>query len=55
MGDRFGKVMIDNLRARGCGLPGVQYCQNLESQKQRSVAMVYSCRYNVMALLAAIS
>lgn len=35
MGDRFGKVMIDNLRARGCGLPGVQYCQNLESQKQR--------------------
>ena len=35
MNDRFGKVMIANLEARGCGLAGVQHCQSLDSQKAR--------------------
>jgi len=35
MGDRFGKVMLDNLRGRGCSLPGIDHCMSLETQKQR--------------------
>ena len=35
MGDRFGQVMIDNLRSRHCLLHGVQYCASVETQKQR--------------------
>lgn len=37
MNDRFGKVMIDNLETRGCGLAGVQHCESLDSQKARYV------------------
>ncbi|XP_069104544.1 leucine carboxyl methyltransferase 1-like [Argopecten irradians] len=35
MSDRFGQVMIDNLKTRDCILSGVQDCQSMESQKQR--------------------
>ena len=35
MGDRFGQVMIDNLKARDCYLLGVAACASLETQKQR--------------------
>jgi len=35
MSDRFGKVMIDNLEARGCGLSGVEHCLSLDTQKAR--------------------
>ncbi|KAH3806062.1 leucine carboxyl methyltransferase 1-like [Dreissena polymorpha] len=34
MADKFGEVMLDNLRSRDCMLH-VEYCQSLESQKQR--------------------
>lgn len=35
MGDKFGDVMLRNLRARGCPLAGVDACQNLNTQRQR--------------------
>ncbi|XP_076454100.1 leucine carboxyl methyltransferase 1-like [Babylonia areolata] len=35
MGDRFGQVMIDNLKTRDCYLHGVAACKSLETQKQR--------------------
>lgn len=35
MGDKFGTVMLNNLRARGCPLAGVDACHSLETQKRR--------------------
>lgn len=35
MGDKFGKVMIENLKKRGCNLAGVSVCADLESQQKR--------------------
>uniref|UniRef100_T1JIF8 Leucine carboxyl methyltransferase 1 n=1 Tax=Strigamia maritima TaxID=126957 RepID=T1JIF8_STRMM len=35
MEDRFGQIMVDNLKKRGCSLAGVKHCKSLESQKQR--------------------
>ena len=35
MNDRFGEVMLSNLRARGCSLAGVECCISLETQIQR--------------------
>ncbi|CAH0391860.1 unnamed protein product [Bemisia tabaci] len=35
MSDKFGEVMISNLRAQGCHLAGIDACTSLESQKQR--------------------
>ncbi|ESO96138.1 hypothetical protein LOTGIDRAFT_116132 [Lottia gigantea] len=35
MGDKFGQVMMDNLRSRDCYLTGVSACANLQSQMQR--------------------
>ncbi|XP_004586889.2 leucine carboxyl methyltransferase 1 [Ochotona princeps] len=35
MGDRFGQIMIENLRRRQCDLAGVETCRSLESQKER--------------------
>uniref|UniRef100_A0A2K6TEX8 Leucine carboxyl methyltransferase 1 n=1 Tax=Saimiri boliviensis boliviensis TaxID=39432 RepID=A0A2K6TEX8_SAIBB len=35
MGDRFGQIMIENLRRRQCDLAGVETCKSLESQKER--------------------
>ncbi|XP_076997606.1 leucine carboxyl methyltransferase 1 isoform X2 [Tamandua tetradactyla] len=35
MEDRFGQIMIENLRRRQCDLAGVETCKSLESQKER--------------------
>ncbi|ELU14133.1 hypothetical protein CAPTEDRAFT_21476 [Capitella teleta] len=35
MGDRFGQVMVENLKSRGCILAGVEHCRSLETQKHR--------------------
>ncbi|CAH1789344.1 unnamed protein product [Owenia fusiformis] len=35
MGDRFGHVMLDNLRSRQCGLPGTDVCQTIDTQQNR--------------------
>uniref|UniRef100_A0A7G3A8T4 Leucine carboxyl methyltransferase 1 n=1 Tax=Lutzomyia longipalpis TaxID=7200 RepID=A0A7G3A8T4_LUTLO len=35
MNDRFGEVMLGNLRARGCNLAGVDACTSLETQITR--------------------
>ncbi|XP_067008790.1 leucine carboxyl methyltransferase 1 isoform X2 [Anabrus simplex] len=35
MVDKFGEVMLRNLRARGCPLAGVAACKNLETQRER--------------------
>lgn len=48
MNDRFGKVMIANLEARGCGLAGVQHCQSLDSQKARLFMISF---YNIFMSL----
>lgn len=32
MDDRFGQIMIENLRRRQCDLAGVETCKSLESQ-----------------------
>lgn len=37
MNDRFGDVMLSNLRARGCSLAGVDACLSLETQIARFV------------------
>ncbi|KAJ8310262.1 hypothetical protein KUTeg_012624, partial [Tegillarca granosa] len=34
MNDRFGQIMIDNLKSRDCVLSGVEDCVSLETQKQ---------------------
>lgn len=38
MEDKFGKVMIENLKKRGCNLAGVSACKNLETQRDRFLA-----------------
>ncbi|KAM9209188.1 leucine carboxyl methyltransferase 1 [Dugong dugon] len=35
MDDRFGQIMIENLRRRQCDLAGVEMCKSLASQKER--------------------
>ena len=35
MRDKFGQVMLSNLRSRGCLLAGVEDCESLESQQRR--------------------
>lgn len=35
MNDRFGDVMLSNLRARGCNLAGVESCTSLDTQISR--------------------
>ncbi|KAL1115783.1 hypothetical protein AAG570_006073 [Ranatra chinensis] len=35
MCDRFGNIMLENLRARGCPLSGVESCKSLDTQKKR--------------------
>ncbi|BFF94213.1 leucine carboxyl methyltransferase 1 [Drosophila madeirensis] len=35
MNDRFGEVMLNNLRSRGCSLAGVESCLSLDTQNQR--------------------
>ena len=33
--DQFGRMMVENLEARGCQLLGIHSCPNLEAQQQR--------------------
>lgn len=35
LGDRFGEVMLSNLRSRGCDLAGSEACQSTETQRKR--------------------
>lgn len=35
MNDRFGDVMLNNLRSRRCSLAGVDACQTLDTQTER--------------------
>lgn len=35
MQDKFGEVMIENLKQRDCSLPGVSACASLQAQKIR--------------------
>lgn len=35
MNDRFGEVMLNNLRSRGCSLAGVDACLSLDTQMAR--------------------
>lgn len=35
MKDKFGEVMLSNLRSRGCLLAGVEDCESLETQQRR--------------------
>lgn len=35
MKDKFGQVMLSNLRSRGCLLAGVEDCESLETQRRR--------------------
>ncbi|KMY90407.1 leucine carboxyl methyltransferase 1 isoform X1 [Drosophila simulans] len=35
MNDRFGDVMLNNLRGRGCSLAGVESCLSLDTQRNR--------------------
>ncbi|XP_027715408.1 leucine carboxyl methyltransferase 1 isoform X2 [Vombatus ursinus] len=35
MDDKFGQIMVENLRRRQCDLAGVETCKSLDSQKQR--------------------
>ena len=35
MTDRFGDVMLSNLRSRGCSLAGVEACASLKTQEDR--------------------
>ncbi|KAL5005529.1 hypothetical protein ScPMuIL_018985 [Solemya velum] len=35
MADKFGQVMVDNLKARDCTLPGIKACVSLETQRER--------------------
>lgn len=39
MTDRFGDVMLSNLRSRGCTLEGVDACLTLDTQIDRCVPM----------------
>lgn len=36
MSDNFGRIMLDNLRNRGCQLAGVDACLNSQTQMDRS-------------------
>lgn len=47
MNDRFGEVMLSNLRSRGCTLAGVEACASLESQENR-YAIVLNVIFSVI-------
>ena len=42
MTDRFGDVMLSNLRSRGCSLAGVEACASLKTQEDRCCNLI--CR-----------
>ena len=35
MKDRFGSIMVENLKHRGCTLAGIEHCTSLDTQQQR--------------------
>ncbi|THD20061.1 Leucine carboxyl methyltransferase 1 [Fasciola hepatica] len=35
MMDKFGTIMVQNFRSRGCNLPGLSACQSLLDQERR--------------------
>lgn len=37
MNDRFGMIMVENFRTRGCDLPGLSACQSLQEQEKRFI------------------
>ena len=45
MGDRFGEVMVENLKQRDCELAGVEHCGSLQTQMDRYCAGVSSGGY----------
>jgi len=47
MDDRFGQIMLTNLRARGCALAGVEACRDLASQQQRYYFNSSACQIRV--------
>lgn len=48
MNDRFGEVMLNNLRQRGCSLAGVESCISLDTQISRYLLLVV---YRMKSLL----
>lgn len=44
MTDRFGEVMIQNLKGRGCSLAGVDHCKSLCTQKARYKKQEEMCK-----------
>lgn len=54
MDDRFGDVMLSNLRTRGCNLAGVAACTSLETQVDRYdvyniiVIAASKCQFNAV-------
>ncbi|XP_076042367.1 leucine carboxyl methyltransferase 1 [Oratosquilla oratoria] len=40
--DRFGEVMLSNLRTRGCDLAGAEACVSVDTQKDRFIAAGWS-------------
>lgn len=44
LNDRFGDVMLTNLRARGCTLAGVESCQSLDTQINRFLECGWSAK-----------
>lgn len=45
MTDRFGDVMLGNLRSRGCTLEGVDACLTLDTQIDRCVSCIHHIFY----------
>lgn len=35
MADRFGQIMVENLKSRDCDLPGADICESLDTQRAR--------------------
>ena len=48
MDDRFGDIMIENLKSRDCFLAGVDACKSLSTQKQRYLLHVHVHFYAIM-------
>lgn len=52
MEDRFGQIMVENLRRRQCDLAGVETCKSLESQVSGGMSRVPSASRARPAALA---
>eukprot|EP00116_Pleurobrachia_bachei_P007188 sb/3467450/ len=51
MGDRFGSIMIENMRARDCELPGILACPTLIEQEQRFLKAGFTAAKNIVMVL----